>query len=288
MNESLLEESVDTAKPARSWTRHALTALLCLGLIVSTHLVPLLANGIATVVAATTGLNTTTLQAQSETKIVANVAETLGEELKVQAETLTELQTELTRQKSHTESAESALVQAYAALEAAQITIQAQEETQERVVTALQDTITDNRAEMERLLVLRANALKTVFAARARIKRMAASNVGATLGESIPFVGIGVIVAGTTYEMYESCEAMDEMTTLLEELDPLRTPDDGNSHAEMCGLDIPSKEEIWATIRTSPSAAWSATQSAVGNFDWMKNVDGPDFSRVEAWFRHVF
>ena len=42
----------------------------------------------------------------------------------------------------------------------------------------------------------------------ARTKRVAAASVAAIPAETIPFLGVGVLVAGTAYELYEACESM--------------------------------------------------------------------------------
>ena len=39
----------------------------------------------------------------------------------------------------------------------------------------------------------------------ARTKRVAAASVAAIPGEAIPVLGVGLLVAGTAYELYEAC-----------------------------------------------------------------------------------
>ena len=79
-------------------------------------------------------------------------------------------------------------------------------------------------------------------------------NVGAVFGEAVPFFGIAVIVAATTWELKEACDTMDD----LYELDIAFNPDNAvpADHSEVCGLQVPTKEEIWQFVKDSPGAAW--------------------------------
>ena len=42
-------------------------------------------------------------------------------------------------------------------------------------------------------------------------KRVAAASVAAIPGEAIPFLGVGILIAGTAYELYEACESMKDL-----------------------------------------------------------------------------
>ena len=45
-------------------------------------------------------------------------------------------------------------------------------------------------------------------------KRVAAASVAAIPGEAIPFLGVGVLVAGTAYELHEACESIKDLDEL--------------------------------------------------------------------------
>ena len=53
----------------------------------------------------------------------------------------------------------------------------------------------------------------------ARTKRVAAAGVAAIPAESLPIIGISVVVAGTAYELYEACESMKDLKELYAGLD---------------------------------------------------------------------
>jgi len=48
----------------------------------------------------------------------------------------------------------------------------------------------------------------------ARTKRVAAASVAAIPGEAIPFLGVGILVGGTDFELYEACESMKDLDDL--------------------------------------------------------------------------
>ena len=48
----------------------------------------------------------------------------------------------------------------------------------------------------------------------ARTKRVAAASVAAIPGEAIPLLGVGILVAGSAYELYEACESMKDLDEL--------------------------------------------------------------------------
>ena len=52
----------------------------------------------------------------------------------------------------------------------------------------------------------------------ARTKRVAAASVVAIPAEAIPVLGVGVLVAGTAYKLYEACESMLDLEDLCADL----------------------------------------------------------------------
>ena len=51
-----------------------------------------------------------------------------------------------------------------------------------------------------------------------RTKRVAAAGIARLPGESLPFVGISILVAGTVYEFYEACQGLADLDSLYSEL----------------------------------------------------------------------
>ena len=52
-----------------------------------------------------------------------------------------------------------------------------------------------------------------------RTKRVAAASVATIPAEAVPFLGVGVLVAGTAYELYEACESLRDLDELYVSLE---------------------------------------------------------------------
>ncbi len=103
-----------------------------------------------------------------------------------------------------------------------------------------------------------------------RTATVAAANVGSMPGEGIPFWGIAVIVAATTYEMTSACETMKDMRDLKMAIDPNAVTDSGAT--EVCGMRVPTSEEIWDGIKASPGTVWNKAKETYSD------LPSPDFS----------
>lgn len=107
----------------------------------------------------------------------------------------------------------------------------------------------------------------------------ATRNLTATLGESWPVYGIAVIVAATSWELTDACLTMQD----LHELDVAFNPERANEAGvrEVCGMSVPSKNELWEQVKRSPSAAWATVSEA------FPDVPSPDFSSATDLFRAI-
>lgn len=97
---------------------------------------------------------------------------------------------------------------------------------------------------------------------KAKTKKVAASNVSSMFGESIPYYGIAIIVASTAYELKTACDTMKEMDELMSQVDPESV--DAADTIEVCGMKVPTKDEIIEMVKNSPEAAWDM---AVNGYD---------------------
>ena len=60
-----------------------------------------------------------------------------------------------------------------------------------------------------------------------RTRRLAAASLAAIPAESIPFIGVSVVLAGTAYELYSACESLRDLEKLYREMDLAdEVPDD--------------------------------------------------------------
>jgi hypothetical protein len=84
-----------------------------------------------------------------------------------------------------------------------------------------------------------------------RTKRVAAKSMAAIPAESIPFIGVAVLIADTGYELYAACETVRDLDQLYEDLGMTdETPDDV-MHS-VCDLELPDAGEVWDGVVEKP------------------------------------
>ena len=82
-------------------------------------------------------------------------------------------------------------------------------------------------------------------------------NIVSMPGEALPVIGLTVIAAATAWEVRDSCGLMNDM----HELDVAFNPANAISGKEVCDLEVPTKEELMAVVRSSPKAVWGKMQT---------------------------
>lgn len=91
---------------------------------------------------------------------------------------------------------------------------------------------------------------------RSRVAKDAGRNVASVFGESIPYVGVAVAAGVTAYELKDACDTMRDMFTLEIATD---TETEGLAEVDrICGISVPSKEQVWAAVKASPKWAWNS------------------------------
>ena len=81
----------------------------------------------------------------------------------------------------------------------------------------------------------------------ARTKRVAAASVAAIPAESLPILGISVLVAGTAYELYEACESIKDLDELYTGLGMDDAVPDDAVHI-VCNPALPEPGQIWGKV----------------------------------------
>lgn len=104
----------------------------------------------------------------------------------------------------------------------------------------------------------------------------ATRNLAATLGEAWPVAGITVVVAATALELNDACVIMHD----LHELDVAFNPEKaiGAEVQQVCGMRVPTQQELWEQVKGSPSAAWATVRET------FPDVPSPDLSSFSDLF----
>lgn len=112
---------------------------------------------------------------------------------------------------------------------------------------------------------------------RSRAAKWAAADLGATIGQAIPWIGVGVVVAATTYDLNNTCETMKDARTLELAFNPQSTDDADVS--TVCGMKVPSAEEVWIAVERSPEAAWQAAARLIPDLSFQM----PEMPEIPAF-----
>ena len=73
-------------------------------------------------------------------------------------------------------------------------------------------------------------------------------NITAAYAEAIPVYGVAVILGVTSWELYDACQTMKDMDEIIRSMDIHDTVEKDKA----CGVEVPSKEEIFKAIKSSP------------------------------------
>jgi hypothetical protein len=76
-----------------------------------------------------------------------------------------------------------------------------------------------------------------------RTKRVAVKSIAAIPAESIPFIGVGVLIADTGYELYAACETVRDLDLLYADLGMLDEAPDDLIHS-VCDQELPNAGEL--------------------------------------------
>jgi hypothetical protein len=106
-------------------------------------------------------------------------------------------------------------------------------------------------------------------------------NVGAMAGEAMPHIGVAVIVGVTALELDDLCDTLKDMNALKRAVSVGESPDEDEK--TICAVRVPSKQELWETMKASPEMAWSAARKAVPTLEDVKQMEFPDVDWSEAW-----
>jgi hypothetical protein len=87
-----------------------------------------------------------------------------------------------------------------------------------------------------------------------RTKRVAAKSIAAIPAESIPFIGVAVLIADTGYELYAACETMGDLNQLYSDLG-VEAETQNAVLQDVCNPDLPVPGEVWDGV-VGKSSEW--------------------------------
>ena len=87
-----------------------------------------------------------------------------------------------------------------------------------------------------------------------RTKRVAAKSIAAIPAESIPFLGVAVLIADTSYELYAACETVTDLDQLYADLGIEGESTDDVLH-NVCNPELPDAGKVWDGV-VAQSGEW--------------------------------
>lgn len=123
-------------------------------------------------------------------------------------------------------------------------------------------------------------------------QRMAARSVIATTrnltslsGQAVPILGVAVIAGVTAWNIHDSCETIKELNTLNTELE--LQPHLEKENQKVCGVDVPSKEEILAEVRENSFMAYEKARVVINQAtDEMPNM--PEIPELSSTIKNYW
>lgn len=86
----------------------------------------------------------------------------------------------------------------------------------------------------------------------------ATRNVSSVFAEAIPIVGTGIMLAVTAWDIHDACETMKDINELNTVFDHQQ-----EDQTKVCGMKVPTKEEVLAQIRTNTKATYQSAADAL-------------------------
>jgi hypothetical protein len=117
-------------------------------------------------------------------------------------------------------------------------------------------TSQDKAIKKHKAITLKRKAATRKFGTRltTRTKRVAAKSIAAIPAESIPFIGVAVIIADTGYELYAACETVRDLDQLYSDLGMADGTPDDVMHS-VCDPALPDAGDVWGGI-VEKSGEW--------------------------------
>lgn len=115
---------------------------------------------------------------------------------------------------------------------------------------ALQRTNKDLESKHDELKRVGQNNKVAVRKASGKIARrsvtVVARNISSMPAESIPFIGIAVIVGVTAWDVYDACQILKELNEMSTEIG-----NDAEDESKVCGVHVPTKEEVIEEMKSN-------------------------------------
>ena len=133
----------------------------------------------------------------------------------------------------------------------------------------VQTTRTANRQLRRQVQNIRTVLPSTVKRTRQRLFDSAKRSVTTLPGKALPVAGAGVSVAMTALLVKDLCASLED----LDRIERAAGLSDGtdSTRTQVCFMSVPTEQEVWATIESSPEKVWEASKEFASNLNDLPN-----------------
>ena len=121
-----------------------------------------------------------------------------------------------------------------------------------------------NMIKSQKAIQAKRKAATKKFGSRlaSRTKRVAAKSIAAIPAESIPFIGVAVIIADTSYELYAACETVRDLDQLYADLN-ITAEEPDSAIQSVCDPELPDPGGVWDDVVEQSGQWWGMLSEAV-------------------------
>jgi hypothetical protein len=126
----------------------------------------------------------------------------------------------------------------------------------------------DKAIKKHKATALKRKAATRKFGTRvaSRTRRIAEKSIAAIPAQSIPFIGVAVLIADTGYELYAACETITDLDQLYLNMGMADETTNDVMHS-VCDSELPDAGEVWAGV-VEKSGEWSDQARGAGGLGW--------------------
>jgi hypothetical protein len=93
-------------------------------------------------------------------------------------------------------------------------------------------------------------------------KQVPAKGIAAIPAESIPFIGVAVLITDTGYELYAACETVRDLDQLYADLGIADEVQEDAMHS-VCDPELPDAGDVWGGVVENMDQWWESLVGAV-------------------------
>lgn len=155
----------------------------------------------------------------------------------------------------------------------------------ERTVQKRNRLLLEQQARVQQRKMLAVNNVSTRI--RQRVVKGTTRDLGAMFGEAIPYFGIAAIVGATAWDLNDACDTMKDLRSLEEAFGS--ASDAEQDLTTVCGQTVPTKEEVWLSVKNAPDRAWSMAKEQMPTLPETSHIYDrltlPDLPQWLQWWK---